>query len=185
MSKKFNLSKRIKTVFLLVLMCLISISLTGCDRESYGSLNTDATYAQVGNFKVTVGEVYNELRYNAAAYINEFAVNVMYENELKTVRGNRDSYKKQYEEAILEAIYGSHDEETLKALNKADARKSVLTYIDAMYQVGYVANVQETTEYTDYEKVLSIYNFITKRITLNDEIENKISLNLSNFVVFD
>ena len=154
MSKKFNLTKRVKTVFLLVLMCLISISLTGCDsRESNGSLNLNSTYASVGTNTVSVGEVYDELRYYAATYINDFAVNVMYEEELKTVRQNRTKYQENYEEAILEAIYGSSEEETLEKLVEADAKVSVLTYLDTMYQKGYVLPAI-TNEFSNYEKVL-------------------------------
>lgn len=160
MSKKIILTKRVKTVFLLVLMCLISISLTGCDsRESNGSLNLSDTYASVGTTNtVSVGEVYDELRYYAAGYINDFAVNVMYEQELKTVRENRANYKEKYEEAILNGIYGSHEEETLDELKEADAKKTVLAYIDTMHQQGYALPTLTTgTEYSDYKAVLAAY----------------------------
>jgi response regulator RpfG family c-di-GMP phosphodiesterase len=89
MSKKPNLCKHPKKLIALLLACLITITLTGCDssnKKPTGDLNLDAVYAQAGNFKVSVGDVYNKIRYNALSYVENEVYKFLYEEEINTLK---------------------------------------------------------------------------------------------------
>ena len=89
MSKKPFLTKHPKKLIALILACLITITLTGCDssnRKPTGDLDLSATYASNANYSVTVGDVYNKLRYNAVSYVENAVYNFVYQEEIETVK---------------------------------------------------------------------------------------------------
>ena len=88
MNKKPILSKHPKKFLVFLLVCLITITLAGCDSSNKAptdDINLNATYASVGDYKVTVGEVYNKLRYNAVEYLESQVYNILYQEEIKTL----------------------------------------------------------------------------------------------------
>ena len=94
MNKKPILSKRPKKFIIFLLVCLITITLAGCDSSNKmptGDIDLDAVYATGGGQQVTVGEVYNKLRYNAVDYLETLVYNFLYEEEIKTLTD--DLYK--------------------------------------------------------------------------------------------
>ena len=125
MSKKLIFPKRVKTVLLLVLTCLIAITLTGCDRSnriSTGNLSLDSEYASNGKYTVTVGELYDELRYYASDYVIDQAFNLVYKSELDQVKANPTKYTEKFNEIILTEIYGTDDAEEIAEMKEDDEK---------------------------------------------------------------
>ena len=120
MSKKPILCKHPKKLIALLLACLITITLTGCDssnKKPTGDLNLDAVYAQAGDIKVSVGDVYNKIRYNALSYVENEVYKFLYEEEINTLKADLASEDSVYEEKIhheiLHELYEVHDEDAV------------------------------------------------------------------------
>ena len=149
MSKKPILSKHPKKLIALILACLITITLTGCDsnRKHTGDLDLSAVYASSGNHSVTVGDVYNKLRYNAVSYVENAVYNFLYEEEIETVKtdlASSDSkYREKLEHEILHDIYDVHEEDEIEDLTEKEINTKIATYVDEMYQKGYVVTAED------------------------------------------
>ena len=167
MNKKPFLSKHPKKILVFLLVCLITITLAGCDRadkKPTGGLDLDATYATATHdgkeFSVSNGDLYDKLRYNAVEYIEKAVNDFVYKSEIETVKADLEKtdskYKEKMEETILSAIYGTSDEEEIEELNEKDVVKSISTYIDTMYQQGYTIT-KEQIEAKDFKSVYAYY----------------------------
>ena len=183
MSKKLIFPKRVKSVLALVLTCLIAITLTGCDssnRKSTGDLSLDAEYASNGKYTVTVGELYDELRYYASDYVIDQAFNLVYKSELDQVKANPTKYTEKFNEIILTEIYGTDDAEEIAEMKEDDEKATatkVEQYIDSMYQKGYVLTAAQveaqefTTIYSNYylevAKYVAAWNKLSEEFTVN------------------
>lgn len=183
MSKKLIFPKRVKSVLALVLTCLIAITLTGCDssnRKSTGDLSLDAEYASNGKYTVTVGELYDELRYYASDYVIDQAFNLVYKSELNQVKANPTKYTEKFNEIILTEIYGTDDAEEIAEMKEDDEKATatkVEQYIDSMYQKGYVLTAAQveaqefTTVYSNYylevAKYVAAWNKLSEEFTVN------------------
>ena len=91
MNKKPILSKHPKKLIVFLLVCLITITLAGCDssnKKPTGDLPLSDVYASVGTHKVTVEEVYNKLRYNALSYVENRVYNFLYSEEINQVKAD-------------------------------------------------------------------------------------------------
>jgi len=191
MSKKFLISKHIKKVFALVAICLIAITLTGCDssnRKSAGNLDKNATYLTVGNYNVTVGEVYDSLRYEASSYLENAIQNILFAEEIETVKadlakGDDSIYKERIENEILEEIYGSSEQEEIEELNSNESQTKVMTYINNMYQKGYIISADDIVNrnfsavysnyYLEVAKYVAAYNKLAKEF--GDLVDGKVN----------
>ena len=146
MNKKPILSKRPIKLIAFILVCLIAITLTGCDssnKRPSGNIDLNAEYASAGGYSVTVGDVYNKLRYNAMDYVENQVYNFLYEEEINTLKSNLTNYEEQFHHAILHDVYDVHDEEDLEGLSEAAKNKAISKYVDKMYQKGFVVNADE------------------------------------------
>ena len=185
MSKKLIFPKRVKTVLMLVLTCLIAITLTGCDRSnrvSTGNLPLDAEYASAANNTVTVGELYEELRYYASDYVIDETFNFVYKAEIDQVKANTKKYEEKFNEIILTEIYGTDDAEEIAEMkedNAKDVEIKVNKYIDAMYQKGYTLTAAQveakdfSTVYSNYylevAKYAAAWNKLSESFTVNGD----------------
>ena len=178
MSKKLIFPKRVKTILALVLTCLIAITLTGCDssnRKSTGDLNLESTYASNANHTVTVGELYDELRYYASDYVIDQTFNFVYEAEINTVKENTKKYEEKFKELILTEIYGTAEDDEIKELEDAD--KKIQQYIDSMYQKGYTLT-KEQVEKKEFETIypnyyLEVAKYVAAWNKLSEEFDVK------------
>ena len=182
MSKKLIFPKRVKTILALVLTCLIAITLTGCDssnRKSTGNLPLDANYASNGKHTVSVGELYEELRYYASDYVIDQAFNHVYEAEINTVKANEAKYKEKFEELILTDIYGTSEVEEIEEISDKDKDVKIQTYIDTVYQEGYnltkeqIQNNEFKTIYPRYylevAKYVAAWNKLSEEFTVKED----------------
>ena len=183
MSKKLIFPKRVKTVLLLVLTCLIAITLTGCDRSnriSTGNLSLDSEYASNGKYTVTVGELYDELRYYASDYVIDETFNFVYKAEIDQVKANPKKYEEKFTEIILKEIYGTDDAEEIAEMKEDDAKGveiKVNKYIDAMYQEGYKLTAKDVNDgnfssvyshyYLEVAKYVAAWNKLSESFTVN------------------
>ena len=186
MSKKPILSKHPKKLIALILACLITITLTGCDsnRKPTGDLDLSAVYASNGNHSVTVGDVYNKLRYNAVSYVENAVYNFLYEEEIETVKtdlASSDSkYREKLEHEILHDIYDVHEEDEIEDLTEKEINTKISTYVDEMYQKGYVVTAEdikaknfkavEANYYLEVAKYVAAYNKLAEEFSVKDGV---------------
>ena len=186
MSKKPILSKHPKKLIALILACLITITLTGCDsnRKPTGDLDLSAVYASNGNHSVTVGDVYNKLRYNAVSYVENAVYNFLYEEEIETVKtdlASSDSkYREKLEHEILHDIYDVHEEDEIEDLTEKEINTKIATYVDEMYQKGYVVTAEdikaknfksvEANYYLEVAKYVAAYNKLAEEFSVKDGV---------------
>ena len=178
MNKKPILSKRPIKLIAFILVCLIAITLTGCDssnKRPNGGIDLNATYASVGeDYSVTVGDVYNKLRYNAIDYIENRVYNFLYEEEINTLteelKKDPNKYKEEFHHEILHDIYDVHDEEDLEDLSEKAKDKAISKYVDEMYQKGFVISADDIKD----EKFENIYPYYYLGVAKHIAAEKKL-----------
>lgn len=151
-------SKKIPRRLLAATMsCVFMISLSSCSGagNSYGKLNADEVYAKSGNYTVTNGELWNELKWDAASIIEEQIKNVVINDQIEEVKvvmaNDYDSLTAEQKEDL-----GSNEEYT-KLYDKYSAR-----LVD--YVVQDVFNFNYNTE--TYWKALEDLDSKTKKINI-------------------
>ena len=93
MSKKVNKPRRALTATM-SLALLISLSSCSGATNTVGKLNANDVYASAGNYSVTYGELWNELKWDAATVIEQQVTNVVlydYIDKIKLVVDNQYS----------------------------------------------------------------------------------------------
>ena len=184
MNKKPILSKHPKKFIVFLLVCLITITLAGCDSSNKAptdDIDLNATYASVGDYKVTVGDVYNKLRYNAVEYLERQVYNYIYQEEIKTLTDdlynedktvNKESkYFEKIENKILSDIYGVYEEDEIEELSDKEQRIAVKEYKDNMYKKGYAISEDDIKN----KKFESVYPFYYLEIAKYIAAEKKLS----------
>lgn len=151
-------SKKIPRRLLAATMsCVFMISLSSCSGagNSYGKLNADEVYAKSGNYTVTNGELWNELKWDAASIIEEQIKNVVINDQIEEVKvvmaNDYDSLTAEQKEDL-----GSNEEYT-ELYDKYSAR-----LVD--YVVQDVFNFNYNTE--TYWKALEDLDSKTKKISI-------------------
>lgn len=151
-------SKKIPRRLLAATMsCVFMISLSSCSGagNSYGKLNADEVYVKSGNYTVTNGELWNELKWDAASIIEEQIKNVVINDQIEEVKvvmaNDYDSLTAEQKEDL-----GSNEEYT-KLYDKYSAR-----LVD--YVVQDVFNFNYNTE--TYWKALEDLDSKTKKINI-------------------
>ena len=181
MSKKPILTRHPKKLIALLLACLITITLTGCDssnKKPTGDLDLSATYASAGALTVSVGDVYDKIRYNALNYVENEVYKFLYSEEINTLKTDLASENSVYKEKILHEIlhdiYEIHDEEDLDELDVEEKELAAEKYVDKMYQQGYkisveqVSNKEFTSVYPNY--YLEVAKYIAAKNSLTEEV---------------
>lgn len=181
MGKKCSFNKYIKKMFSFLVVCLIAITLTGCDssnRRGTGSLDTNATYASVGDYSITVGDLYDSLRYNANSYLENAVLEFLYETEIKEVKDNTSKYADKLNDLVLEAIYGTSDKEEIADLTDADVK--INTYVDNMKLEGYTISSDDIKQekfdsvypkyYLEVAKYVAAHNKLAEEFTVNEGV---------------
>lgn len=181
MGKKCSFNKYIKKMFSFLIVCLIAITLTGCDssnRRGTGSLDMNATYASAGDYSITVGDLYDSLRYNTTSYLENAVFEFLFEKEIKEVKDNTSKYQEKLDDLVLEAIYGTSDEEEIADLTDSDVK--IQTYIDNMKLEGYVISKADIESknfsvvypkyYLEVAKYVAAYNQLAEEFTVTEGV---------------
>ena len=185
MGKKCSFNKHIKKMIAFVLVCLIAITLTGCDssnRRGEGSLNMSDTYASVGNYSITVEELYDSLRYSANDYLENAVIEFLYAKEIEELKADlakeSPKYAEKLTETILTEVYGTSEEKDIEALSEKEKSVKINTYVDNMALKGYkisTADVEAgtfTTVYPNYYLEVAKYIAAEKHLTEEFTVEN-------------
>lgn len=154
---------------------LISLSACSSAGSPAGGLDVDTTYVSAGDVKVTKGELWNQLKWEANTILTNKMTEVVMKDYVEKVElimdgtyadltdeqkksfkeenfttDDFDELKKNYstrlQEYVIEDIYNltfsmKDSLDTVKDLNKYDASKLVLKYVDEMYTTYNVSNV--------------------------------------------
>ena len=192
MNKKPILSKHPKKLIVFLLVCLITITLAGCDSSNKtptGDFDLTAKYASVGNYEVTVGDVYNKLRYNAVSYVENQVYNFLYKEEIEEVKADLSengeaAYKEKIEEKILDEIYGVHEEDELEDLTDKQKDIAVKKYVDNMYKKGYVISAEEVVAKKFSSVYPNYYLEIAKYIAAKNKLEGEFEKNEDGSIKF-
>ena len=154
-------------MFLISTFFVLLISLSACTSAGYpvGKLDTEEVYARAGNFTVTKGELWNELRWSASDVLNDKIEEVVI----------KDSFKKV--ELIIEKSYASltddekklfSDDFTLEDYN--DLYEEYKTRLEN-YVIEDIYNFSFSS--TDsYEQIIDLDEYAAKKLILkySDEI---------------
>ncbi len=139
MTKNMFSMKQCKRALSVVLTTVLMVTLSGCastaDKNPTGGLDTDAVYAKSSNFTLTQGALYTELKHNSLSYLTNQIELATFNDYLPKVVYD-DKQEELLAEYMLEAIYGTSDEDDIADQSKKDRELAVTKYIDFMYTNG-------------------------------------------------
>lgn len=173
-----------------VLAGVVMVTLAGCtessDKNPYGGLNVNDTYATSGSYSLTVGDLYNELRHNSLGYLTQRIEEATFDDYLDKVSIEDADQKQLVAEYILKDIHGTYDEDELDELSTYTRNLSVSKYVDAMFMEGYkidgndfnsiltddiIATSSFTTLWTEYS--IDVAKYLYAFDVLTEEIEEQ------------
>lgn len=136
MKQNFN-PKRLLLIVVLLLTAVVVVACSKKEMVPYGDLNLDETYVEVDGYKVTVKELYDQLRMQGAQTLSGLIDRVLFESELAVVRAalqnNDEDVAKQLDEMVNSAIFGTSDQESLKDLTPTNIEMKIAAYVDSLY----------------------------------------------------
>ena len=124
MSKKVNKPRRALTATM-SLALLISLSSCSGATNTVGKLNAKDVYASAGNYSVTYGELWNELKWDAATVIEQQVTNVVLYDYIDKITLVVDNQYSELSEDDKENV-GSETEEEFNKLHKKDTLSALL-----------------------------------------------------------
>ncbi|MFI3329853.1 MAG: hypothetical protein R3Y05_05135 [bacterium] len=173
------LMKRFKRTLSVVTVAALMITLAGCsstaDKYPTGGLNSDAVYATSGNYKVTQGELYTELRHNGLGYLNQQIELATFDDYMKNVDITDKDQKTLVAEYILEDIYGTSDEDDINDMKATDRKLAVTKYVDTVYLEGIIVATSNLDDALTVEQILGNTHF-------NTLFENKYSIRVAQYL---
>ena len=156
-------NKRARRLSAAMVASALTIALASCSgaTNKYGSLNRNEVYASVGDYKITNGELWDELQWSAVDVLDAQITNVILNEQIdriKKVLNTSGDYTKLEDKKI---IHGSTEEITEDAFNK-------------LYD-------QYKTRLVDYV-VQDVYNVVYEQGNYWKKIENFTKIETDKFV---
>ena len=156
-----NWKLKLRRLFLISAFFVLLISLSACTSAGYpvGKLDTNEVYARAGNFTVTKGELWNELRWNASSILNNKIEEVVIKDYYKKVEliidknysSLTDDEKKLFsDDFTLEDYNDLHEEYKLRLENYV---------IQDIYNLSFSSS-------DSYEKILDLEEYAAKKLIL-------------------
>ena len=113
-------NKKMRRLSTAMVACALTITLASCSAATnkYGNLDKNGTYASVGDYKITNGELWDELQWDAKSVLDSQVYNVILNEQitrLTNVLKTDGSYSKLEDKKI---IHGSDDEISEEDFNK-------------------------------------------------------------------
>ncbi len=147
MLKFKNFSNIFKKTLMVSVIGLTAFTMSSCSNPEESTLNFDEDYLTVGNDKVTKGDVWNELKWNASSLFadkkNEAILKTQLEDIKDTVNGEdsekKQSYIKRLKNYLIEDVHNleysleDHDEE-IKKLDQKTKENNFRKYADEVYK---------------------------------------------------
>jgi len=131
--------RRLSTAFV---GCALAITLTSCSgaTNKYGSLDRNATYASIGDYKITNGELWDELQWNAIDVLNEQAKQIVLTeqmNRLTTVVKTNGDYSKLENKKILHSSTEEISNEDFNELYDMYKKRLADYVVQDIFNLGY------------------------------------------------
>lgn len=162
---KGNFKRKSRRCLSLAMLTAFSITLASCNSYSaeYGSLDVNAVYASAGDYQITNGELWDELKWDAVDELDAQIENVIineYSNKIRLVMKNDyssltddeknkfdskeeytelyDQYKERLIDYVVQDIYNfSYSNESywenLESVDDTNRKTLVLQYLDDLY----------------------------------------------------
>ena len=134
------MKKLISKLAVLLLVLVVGLTVTACKKDKnlntnvpFGTL-TDATYASVGDYKITEKELYNLMRSSGYQYLVDMII-----NELIPTTGldiTNEETKQELVDLINLDCFGTSEKENIDTLSATQKETSIKKYQDAMYLSG-------------------------------------------------
>ena len=137
-----------KKLIALLLVLVVSLTLAACKKDNKYNTNTpygqlsDATYASVGDVKLTEKQLYDQLRANGYTYLTDMIVEKLIGNA--NLKITDEETRDELIEKINTACYGTTEIDDLTESARKTAEKK---YVDTMFLKG--VKVEENNIYTD------------------------------------
>lgn len=166
MLKKLKIKSRRLCLLACFFVLLISLSACSGAGAPTGKLDTEAVYLSAGNYNVTKGDLWNELRWDAQSLLTDKITEVVMKDYVKKVElimdktyvsltddekklfadsftnEDYDKLKEEYssrlQDYVVQDIYNfsfssTDSYEQIDKVNKYDAQKLIIQYVDEMY----------------------------------------------------
>lgn len=148
--------KKLRKVFLLAIALLFVVSLAACKNKTarntsvpLGSISTDTVVAQSGDYKITNGIYYDQLRSSGYDTVLNNIKKKLFKKELDEVKAQinlGDNQVTDYEQELFDAyavdVYQSSDVDNLKSLEEEKLNQNIQKYIDS----AALKNIKVTAE---------------------------------------
>ncbi|NLL69376.1 MAG: hypothetical protein GX232_04120 [Acholeplasmataceae bacterium] len=185
-----NKNKFVKSLLILVLVLLSTLTLTACGKNSdkfpTGSID-NSVYASAGKHSVTKEELYNEFRFDALSVLQTLIDEKAFSEYLAKVDYTNDDHRKVIEESVNSAVFGTKNIEDLQKNLKQDAskEKKVRSFVDSLVVVGKIVPSQkdeliqelyETVDYANYsDTLLDIYKLkMATRLYAKEQLDKEL-----------
>lgn len=185
-----TLNMRIRRLICVVMIFVFTIALSSCGSSNItGSLDVNATYASIGNYSVTNGELWNELKWDASDYINEViedaVIEEYYTKVVDTMNGEdsdlKTKYTKELKKYAIRNVYSftesSDYEDKLADLTTKQKTTLAQTYADQLYSSENVTiDINTLIVDGDYSSLYKFYyRDLAKKLLAYDKLEEEIA----------
>ncbi len=156
------------------LLCFSVLSVTGCsvDKNQISALH-ESVYAKTkdGKYQVTNVELYKELRYSGYDYLTRkideavlsdeiSLVKKIYNNESDATHGyytSKEKVQNDLDKTILNAIYGTSEEDEIKGLTDKSKNQSIQQFIVNTQNNYNIKITEDEIKTNDFKKLYDIY----------------------------
>lgn len=176
----------------------LTLTIASCSPKDVGTLDKNSNYLTIGDYNVTTGEVWDELKWNASSLFDDKkkeAALQSYLNDIKDVMSNKNSdkyneYKARIQNYLIEEVYSfefsleDHEDE-LKDLDDKTKTKAIAKYADQIVLNNPVElsvdDIKECLTNDDFDGLEKIYHLyyidlaaeLLAKDKLNEEIAEK------------
>ncbi len=195
MSKLTKFKRNGRRLLTLGLAPVIAITISSCSSKEIGPVDNSANYLTVGNYSVTNGEVWDNLKWSAANLFGDFKEQVVLQpqiEDIKTVLADKNNanynyYTERLQNYIIEDVYDfdfsleDHEEE-IEDLLETTKKQDIIKYADTIY-VNYRVNIStddiisalENGNYAALEPLYEIYyNDFASELYAREKLQEEI-----------
>ena len=198
MSKLTKFKRNGRRLLTLGLAPIIAITISSCSNSDIAPANSSDSYLTVGNYQVTKGDVWNELRWQASDLFADYKEQIVLQNQIDDIKNvlndknnaNYNYYVERLQNYIIEDAYDfdfsleNHDEE-IEDLSDTDKEQKITKYADDIYttyrvniSIDEIKNALTNYDYASLSPLYEVYynDFASElyaREKLQEEIDKK------------
>lgn len=147
MLKISNLTRGLKRILVIFVFMLLTVAVTSCKGKAVDSIKFDDEYLSVNGYSVSNGDVWKEIKWDAASLFDNKAKEAVLNKELENIKTvmndkNNENYKyysERLKNYLIEDVYDlefsleNHDKEISK-LSEKEKDKKISMFADSVYQ---------------------------------------------------